>query len=197
MESAKHRWIRVIFVLFFSLITIFAINLRYEKLKGSVDFPIQLIVLKQSQNDKENPTVAMYQFVNKQHVLTIYSVLLDDRFKFKALHSIVLKDKPIQLINDIGNGLWIQTKHDWLNYDEQLRLTNKNTDSKLNSPKYTLNFQYHKKDQSLTVFTHKNTFNFKEAKSPNQVYQLSHSDDLLLALFEDTVKILVSEYSGE
>jgi len=171
--------------------------MRHEKLRENVEFPIQLIVLKQSQNDEENPIVAMYQFVNKQHVLSIYNVLLNERYKFKALHSIVLKDKPLQLINDIGNGLWIKTKQEWLNYDEQLRLTNKNRDLKLYSPKYTLKFQYHEKDQSLTVFTHENTFNFKEAKSPNQVFQLSYNDNLLLAVFEDKVKILVSGYSGE
>lgn len=193
MNLQKSNFVRLFFIFLFVTITVFAVFTRQETMNDKQKLPIQLIVLKQSSNMNDHPLVAMYQYFNHKHVLAIYEVLQNDKYKFRAINSVEIDKTPTLLTNDkFSHGIWVKLGNNWEYFDENLLRKSRDTSYISSLPKYSTESQFDEQNHTISIPHGKQFLTFKENERPIKIFQLDENNQYFLVLYRNDVKVLVS-----
>ncbi|MBY0124111.1 hypothetical protein [Bacillus sp. S/N-304-OC-R1] len=190
-ETKKEKSIRLILIVFFILVTMFAFIIRNhnQPVKSYKYQPIALVI-KQSADGTDDPVVALYEFKNSEHVLAFFKVERNNNYKFKTLHAIKLKGAPDQLLPDRGEkGVWVHLGNKWQYFSERLEIKSRDTQFKKSKSPYEATFKIIE-EASKVLINNNHTISLKNSSNPpTGIYSLSKDDSLWLIITKKNVGI--------
>lgn len=191
-EPKRDTFIRVSIIIASVFIVCIAFLIQDKKRSDPEFSPIATVVhLSSSINDP--PVIALYRNHNKKHLLILYEVNRKNNNHFEVIQTIELKEKPFNLQNDKeSNGVWVLFDDGWKYYNE--KLTEENRDYELKADHTaSLPFKYDKNTKKVQLFLNEQSIQFflPENEELVGICFLSKDKKLLLALFENDIKVIV------
>lgn len=190
-ETKKEKRIRFVLVVFFILVTMYALIIRNEDLPAQTDsYPPLALVMKQSVDSTDDPVVALYEFKNSEHVLAFFKIERNNNYKFKTLHAIKLKSAPDQLLPDShGKGVWLHLGEKWQYFSDRLMAENRDLGYKeLKSP-YEATFKINKADSKVLINNNYTISLNKGSMPPIGIYSLSKDNSIWLIITKEYINI--------
>lgn len=180
-ETIKEKRVRFLLIGFFVLIILFAFLYRNEKQPKEVIPSTPLVLtLQQSKSVEDNPVVAMYEYKNTQHILAIYEIDRNDRYRFEAKYAIQLEEPPGQLAPDSsGKGIWVDFNGDWSYFSESLEKRNREIERKLGNSTFESLFNYDETKSMITIGSGQ-SINLENGEKPIGLHSLAKDGSLWL-----------------
>lgn len=204
-ETIREKRIRYILIVFFVLLTAWAILSRTNKTfisEEKKDEQAKVVVLQQAQaHSTNNPQIAMYKKQNGSHVLTHYEIELQNQFHFKAKGATTLKSAPTELAADkSGVGFWGKIKNKWKYFNEELEITTNETENIADTLGQSHPFEMDDTAEKVFLTIKAGQYANKQItlenkQTPLGLYPLAQDGTMWLILYEDDINIAIASDS--
>lgn len=189
-ETRKEKFIRFMLIGFFMFVTVYAFFLRYDKQPEIEDSDPIALVLKTSSSQTDDPIVALYENKNNDHILAVYKIERNNRYKFKTLHRIKLNNKLDQLFPDrFENGIWAHIDRKWIYLSESLKTVSRDPKYKGHDSQFKAAFVYNT-DTSKILINNNQSINWDKGLGfPIEIHALTNDGLLWLVLTKAGISI--------
>ena len=191
-ESKMDTLIRISIILVCVIAVSIAFFIQGKNQQPKESMPLVSVIHESNQID-DPPLLAVYQSKNSKHYLILYEVIRTDNNRFKATNTIELSEKPKMFRKDKkSKGVWVNFDDRWTYYNENLE--NEKRDNTFIDEKITsVPFQYETSEKRVNLFLMDQSIQFSltEDEKLIDIYTLSKDKKLLLAHFENDIKIIV------
>lgn len=194
-ETKKEKLIRFVLIGFFILITIYAFFFRYDKQPEKIEtHDPAAIVLKTGPDQNDDPIIALYEYKNNKHMLVVYKIERNNRYKFKTVHALELNNAPVLLSSDrIETGIWVHVNKKWIYYSEDLEIETRDTKYRNVDSPYKASFIFNK-GTSKIVINENQSINWENSLgNPVEIHALTNDGLLWLVLTETGISIVTTE----
>lgn len=191
-ETKRERRLRFTLIFVIIALIIFVFFLRSSKIETDNEHqwisPIVAVVQK-SDEANENPSVAVYEYVDGSHVLALYEIQRNNDFFFKTVAAVELK-KPLEELapDSEGKGVWVKISRKWHYFSyslEEKKRSEKRRDTVKNTDFHTV------KNENEMILTIENAdYNLGPQEKVISVFSLSANENLWIAVTDSDVKIL-------
>lgn len=163
---------------------------RQEKLTiRESTYPPHAIVLHASIDENDNPVVLLYEHKNKQHILGIYEIEVNNRYKFNSRYVVHLDQAVEQLsLDENTDGFWANSDGKWLYFN--MSLQEEKRDPKIASMRNPSEIPFtFNKEKTTIIFNDAQSLPLEMEEVPRKLYALSENDFTFLFLTDKEVKI--------
>lgn len=191
-ETKKERRLRFSLILLIIALMLLVFFLRFNKIDGREQpEPLSPLfaVVEQSEGERDNPIVAIYEYTDGKHVLALYEIQRNNSFFFKTTAAVELKKPPEELASDSGEeGIWLKVSGKWRYLDNSLE-EQKGSERTRNSVKKA-KFHITKKEMETIITIKDKNYSLEHQANVISVFSLSAHKDLWLAVTDSDIKIL-------
>jgi hypothetical protein len=189
-ESLKEKRIRFVLIGFFILLTSIGFLYRFEMSeKEDKHYSPLATVLKSSENGSDNPVIALYEYKNSKHILAAYEIERMNKYKFKTIHAIEMKEAPDQLVADqITKGVWAKTDGNWNYYSQNLQEENRTAEHRMPDSALESSFSFDQKKSKVYLNTN-HSISLENGEKPTGLFSLTSDGSVWLVLTERNIKI--------
>ena len=194
-ETKKERFIRFTIIIFSLIFVAVGYRFQIEKM-NSADDPPKIAVLHVSESNNEPPIIAMYRWLENNHLLTIYRIDRGNRFHFQEMHTTELPDAPDKILGDQKiTGVWAEIDGEWIFYDENLQRVRREPIYRDVTSGETVPYTIDKKNGEVSIRGNEKSVSFRLENNEmiHGIYSLTNDEKLYLVLFDNDVKLIVLE----
>lgn len=191
-ETKRERWLRFSLIFVIVALIIFVLFLRTSKIETDSE-PRQtsplVAVVQKSDEANENPSVAVYEYLDGQHVLALYEIQRNNDFFFKTIAAAELTKPTEELAPDSkGKGVWLKISGKWHYFNSALE-EKKRSEKTRDTVKET---EFHPTETaSETIITIENVdYSLEHHENVISVLSLSAHENVWLAVTDSDLKIL-------